>query len=104
MPKKVTIEDLARITKSGFDDIAKTMNNRFTEVDKRFDKLELRMDKFELRMAHLEAKIAHVEARIAQIEKDVAEIRKELISRVELEDLMARVKYLELKLGIKSGK
>lgn len=38
------------------------------------------------------------------IERDIAEIRSHFVYRDEFEDLMARVKYLEQKLGIKSGK
>src|SRR3989344_3567719 len=99
MLRKITLDDLARMVKVGFDETAKKvdMDKRFEQVDKRFDRLETRMDRFETRLAH-------IDARITVIERDIAEIRKELIPRMEIEDIMARLSLVERKLGIKSGK
>ena len=92
MPRKITLDDLARMVKVGFDETAKKV-----DMDKRFERLDARMDRFE-------ARLAHIDARITVIERDIAEIRKELIPRMEIEDIMARLSLVERKLGIKSGK
>jgi len=44
MKKKITIEDLARMVKRGFDETAKR-----NEVNLRFDKIEERLEKKELK-------------------------------------------------------
>ncbi|KKT41577.1 MAG: hypothetical protein UW30_C0006G0004 [Candidatus Giovannonibacteria bacterium GW2011_GWA2_44_13b] len=55
-------------------------------------------------IARLELEISEVKERVSYIERDIAEIRKGLISRVELEDIWARLLLVEKKLGIQSGK
>ena len=102
--KSMTIEDLAMMTKRGFDSLTDVVNSRFEQVDKRFEHLESRMDKFELRMARFEDRLSHMDARIAYIERDVAEIRKQLISRMEIEEIMFRISMVEKKLGMKVKK
>ena len=66
--KKVTIEDLARITKSGFDAVDK----RFNEVDKRFEQVDLRFDQIDARFDHIENLLirAH-ENRIEKLEDEM---------------------------------
>src|SRR3989338_8122398 len=81
MVKKVTNEELARMIAKGFENTA-------TKDD--IKRLDGRMD--------------HMDARLGRIEADVAEIRGNLVYKDEFEDLMARVKYLEIKAGIDSGK
>lgn len=94
---KADISQIKGVVRSEVDNLARIVAKGFEQVDKRFEQVDKRFDS-------LEARIAHLDARVAMIERDVAEIRKSLISRMELEDLMARIKYVELKLGIKSGK
>lgn len=91
--KHISLDDLAGMVKRGFDG-----------VDKRFDQIDKRFEQVDKRLGSIELKIAHLEARVSMIERDIAEIRKGLISKIDFEDLMSRVKYLELKIGIKSGK
>ena len=52
----------------------------------------------------LDVKLIQVNSRLFNIEKDIADIRKHFVYRDEFDDLIARVKYLEKKLGIESGK
>lgn len=52
----------------------------------------------------VKGELSHMNARLSTIEHDVADIKRDIVSRNEFEDLMGRVKYLELKLGIESGK
>ena len=83
--KQVTLDDLAGMVKSGFDETAKKVDvdRRFEQVDKRFERIE---------------------ERLIYIERDIADIKKHIVYRDEFEDLMSRVKYLEIKAGIESGK
>jgi archaellum component FlaC len=89
---KNEFENLARMIQIGFNETAKKIevDKRFEQVDKRFEQVDNRLD--------------HMDARLANIEQDIAEIRKHFVYRYEFEDLMARVKYLEQKLGVESGK
>ena len=45
---------------------------------------------------------SHVEAGLDAINKNIKEL--DFVTKDEFEDLMTRVKYIEAKLGIKSGK
>ena len=102
--EKVTIEDLARMVKGGFDEVG----SKFDEVNGKFDEIHGTMDsgfaQVDKRFEQVALELGHVNARLSTIEHDVAQIGKEMISRIEFEDLMSRVKYLELKLGVESGK
>ena len=93
MEKKVTNEELARMIAKGFDGVDK----RFDGVDKRLGGMDQRFDRIDKRLDHLDARMGRMEA-------DLNEIRSNLVYRHEFEDLMARVKYLEIKMGIESGK
>ncbi|OGZ44259.1 MAG: hypothetical protein A3J55_01655 [Candidatus Ryanbacteria bacterium RIFCSPHIGHO2_02_FULL_45_17b] len=74
------------------------------QLDGRMDHFEERMDRFDERMDRFDGRLDHMDARLGRIEADVAEIRGNLVYKDEFEDLMARVKYVEMKLGIESGK
>lgn len=94
---KQEFDDLGRMIKLGFDEVDK----KFKQVDKRFEQVDKRFERLEDRT---ERGFANVNARLDIIEKDIAEIRRHFVYRDEFEDLMGRVKYLETKLGIESGK
>ncbi|MGC9049182.1 MAG: hypothetical protein ACP5IX_03115 [Patescibacteria group bacterium] len=67
MPKnnqEMTIEDLAIITKKGFDEVDK----RFEGVNNRFDKLEDRFDKLEATINRLPDKV-YLGDRLAEMSK-----------------------------------
>jgi len=106
--EKVTTEKLAQMVQKGFTELGEKMDKRFEAVDKRFEAIDQRFEAVDKRFVSLETRTSdgftHVNARLATIERDVAEIRKHFVYRDEFEDLMARVKYLETKLKIKSGK
>ncbi len=86
MKKNITTDDLAIIINAGFSDVDK----RFEQVDKRLDRLEINA--------------REVNNRLSNISREIMEIHKHIVYRDEFDDLMDRVKYLELKLGIESGK
>src|SRR3989344_1098577 len=114
--KKVTLDTLAAMVQRGFLETAKKadgdarfelVDDRFGQIDKRFelvsarfDQVDGRLDHMDKRLDHVDGRLAHIDARLATIEHDI----RDLVSREEFTDLMARVKYLEVKLGIKSGK
>ena len=87
------IDNLAVMVKKGFDGVDK----RFDEVDKRFEKVEGGLDR-------VDVKLEHIDVRLSYIESNIEEIRRHFVYRDEFDDLSARVKYLETKLGIESGK
>lgn len=90
---KKEFEGLAGMVKRGFDEVDK----RFEQVDRRFEQVDKRFD-------HLEGRMDHTDARMGRMEADLSEIRGNIVYRHEFEDLLARVKYVETKLGIESGK
>lgn len=75
--------------------IVKGFENTATKDDVK--QLENRIDGLDQRMDHMDARMGRMEA-------DLNEIRSHIVYRHEFEDLMVRVKYLEQKLGIESGK
>jgi len=93
--EKITNEELARMINAGFEHTA-------TKEDVK--SLEKRMDNFEGRMVGVEMELSHMNAQLSTLEHNVSQISKDMISRNEFEDLMGRMKYVELKLGIESGK
>ena len=104
--KKITIDDLAIMVQKGFDETNEKLGGRMDKLDGRMDKLDGRMDKLDGRMDVLEKKVddgfSHVEAGLDAINKNIKEL--DFVTKDEFDDLMTRVKYIEAKLGIKSGK
>jgi len=91
--KTVTMDDLAVMINAGFGAVEK----RFSGVDGRFDGVDRRLDR-------LETDMQEVQSHLSKMGREITEIHKHLVYRDEFDDLMDRVKYLELKLGIESGK
>ncbi|MBI4114376.1 MAG: hypothetical protein HY445_00865 [Candidatus Niyogibacteria bacterium] len=77
--QKTTLNDLARSIAKGFE---KTVSD----------------------IEQLGNKLDHTDARIARIETDIKEMSGNIVYKSEFEDLEARVKYVESKLNIVSGK
>ncbi len=105
--KETTLNDLALMVGKGFADVDKRfeqVDKRFEQVDKRFEQVDGRFGKVGGRLDRIDNTLAHVDARLDRIEKDIQEINSLLVTRDEFDDLMARVKYMEMKLGIESGK
>jgi len=114
---KQEFEKLAGMIKRGFDVTAQKadVDDRFEQVDKRLEKIETetregfkrvdeRFMRVDERFVQVDERFMQVNFRLSNIERDTEEIRKHFIYRDEFEDLTARVKYLETKLGIESGK
>ena len=95
MPKEVTNEELARMIAKGFEATA-------SKVD--FDDLKTDIKRIDDKMSHLDGRIDHLDARMGRMEADLHEIKGNIVYKFEFEDLASRVKYIESKLGIESGK
>ena len=98
--KSVTTDQLAGMVKHGFDDVGK----RLDKVDSRLDKVDSRLDKVDGRLDKVDGRLDHVDARLGRIEADIHEMRDNIVYRDEFEDALSRIKYIEKKLEIKSGK
>jgi chromosome segregation ATPase len=83
-----TIEDLAALIKE-------TMASK-EDIQEMEGRLTARLDGIDSRLDHLDARVGRMEA-------DMHELRGEIVYRHEFEDALARIKYLEKKLGIESG-
>ena len=92
--KKITTEDLARMVNEGFEKLA-TKDN----IKELKSKMATKDDIKELK-SEMHKEFGEVRLQLSGIENQI----KDFVERDEFEDLMSRVKVLELKLGIESGK
>ena len=95
----LTKQDLSQIKDIVHDEVEGAVDELARIVNKGFEQTATKSD-----IARLELEIHEIKERVTYIERDIAEIRKGLISRVELEDILARLLLVEKKLGIESGK
>jgi TolA-binding protein len=89
-----TIEDLAAL-------MMETMASK-EDIKRLEDKMATKDDLQELR-TEMNERLDHLDARVGRMEADIHELRGEIVYRHEFEDALARIKYLEKKLGIESG-
>jgi len=112
---KITIDKLAQMVANGFsefggrinelneslggriDALSERMDDRFAQVDKRFAQVNMRFEEIDIELRYIKTDLKYVK-------EDVSEIKRSIIPPLEFEDLMARVKYAEEKIGIESGK
>ena len=97
MKRTVTTDDLAAMINTGFNAVDKRFGDMEIGIEKRFDGVDRRLDR-------LETDMQEVHGRLSSIGREIMEIHKHVVYRDEFDDLMGRVKYLELKLGVESGK
>jgi len=83
--------------KMTLDNLAAIVQGEFLQVGKKFNVLENRFDNLEKKV---DDGFSNINARLDMIDRDI----KGFVRYEDFEDLMARVKYLERKLGIESGK
>ncbi len=76
LPKKVTLENLARMVANGFADVRSEMNERFNQVDKKFTAVDKRFDNIDERIDGIEERLIRMEhnhgARIEILEDKLA--------------------------------
>jgi len=87
-------ENLAQIVNKGFESTQKQINTVREELKSDIDAVK----------EELKSDINYLNSNIKVIRQDIAEIKLNFVYRHEFEDLMARVKYLETKIGVESGK
>ncbi len=93
MTKKVTLDDLARMVANGF-----------SEVDTRFDSVENRLESVEIKLESVDSRLEEVEGRLKTVERNISYIHDHVVDQDSFDDLCSRVKYIEKKLQITSGK
>lgn len=72
------------------EQLAEAVSSGFSSLEKRMDSLEVRMDR--------------MEENVAGLRSDMSMMKKEIVYRQDFDDLAGRVKYIETKLEIESGK
>jgi len=100
MKKDTTNEELARMIAKGFENVDRQFGNvdkQFENIDKKFENVDRQ---FKSTREEMNQRFSRIDARLSTIERDI----RDLVRRDEFEDLMARVKFVEVKLGINSGK
>lgn len=108
------IDKLAILVVNGFQKIEARLDNietRLNSIETRLDNIEARLNSVETRLNNVEIKLndvenrlEYVEASLSELRKDVKEMKDRSVDPLEFEDLTHRVKYLEEKMGIESGK
>ena len=107
------MEKLAIMIAKGFEGTASTEDLKQVKVDIKQVRDELKGDIKHLddrvghlddRVGHLDDRVGHIEASMSSMAADLHEMKGNVVYKYEFEDLMARVKYLETKLNIESGK
>lgn len=93
-----------REVETAVETLAQVVQKAFLGVHKQFEALDKRIEALEKRISIIEMEIQSINARLDTIEHDIADIRKHFVYRDEFEDALARLKLVEKKLGIKSGK
>jgi peptidoglycan hydrolase CwlO-like protein len=86
-----TIEDLAIL-------LTQTIASKEDIKEVKEDIQELRKD-----IAEVNGRLDHLDARVGRMEADIHEVRGEIVYRHEFDDALARITYLEKKLGIESS-
>ena len=92
--KEITLLDIVEALERGFCVMA-------TKEDVK--KLDTRLDHLDASVATLQQDMQDVKKDVGDVKKDVEEVRENMVYRDEFNDVKDRVKYVEKKLGIKSG-
>lgn len=100
--EEVTLETLAQMVAKGFSNTAS--KNDVGELRNDVDGLKNDVDGLRNDIGDLKTKIDHTDARIARIETDIQTMRGNIVYQDDFDDLTARVKNIESKLGIESGR
>ncbi|MDO8523487.1 MAG: hypothetical protein Q7S12_04405 [bacterium] len=95
MPKETTNDELARMIAKGFEETASKVDLMAVKTD---------INSLKSSIQHIDGRLDHLDARMGRMEADLDELKGGIVYKFEFEDLMSRVKYLETKLGVESGK
>jgi archaellum component FlaC len=98
---ETTIEELARMINEGFKGTA--TKEDIKEIKEDMTGITTRLDGIDSRLEGIDARLDHLDARVGRIEADIHDMSGAIVYRHEFDDALARIKYLEKKLGIESG-
>lgn len=90
---KITLEKLAQMVGNGFNE----MGEKFKQVDNQIKEVEVKL-------YEMDTDIRYIRAELSEVKNAVIGIQEDTVPPLEFEDLSGRVKYVERKLVIKSGK
>lgn len=107
--EEVTLETLAHMVAKGFANTASKsdvdgLGNDMGELKNDMTGLKDDITGLKNDVGELKTKIDHTDARIARIETDIQTMRGNIVYQDDFDDLTARVKNIESKLGIESGR
>lgn len=106
--KETGTDKLATMIQKGFDGVYEEIKKEGRTRAEESRVMNVKLGRLEVKANQTETRISdglrEVNNRMLVIERDIAEIRSHFVYRVEFDDLSARVKYLEKKSGVKSGK
>ncbi len=78
------------------------VDERFEQISERFEQVNQHFEQVDQRFDQIDGRLAHIEA-VSILSSAISDGLR-LVSREEFTDLTARVKYLEMKRGVESGK
>lgn len=104
MANKMTIDKLALMVLKEFGEMRQYMDQRFERIEADINYLKKEVNHLKIEVSDIKLDVSYLKSEVRDIRSDVAEIKDQLIPKLEFEDLSERVKYMEEKMGIESGK
>lgn len=93
--KELTIEDLARMVKNGFDESTKNLAEFRSDINERFAKTDQSLGDLKKEVTDIAHKVNQIDRRLFSLEEDIADMKLK-----KYKDLPERVILLEKKLAI----
>ena len=81
-----------------------TNNELAVLINKGFQGMQGQFNGMQGQLNELKDKVDYIDARLGRMENDFKEIKGDMVKRLEFEDALARIKLLEKKVGVESGK
>gem|GEM_PF-2205889 len=91
------IEELAVIVSGQFERLETKVDKRFEEVGKHFEYIAKQFERIHEDILELSSKTGF-------LDREISAIKHHLVYKEDFDDLAGRVKYLEKKMGVVSGK
>jgi predicted RNase H-like nuclease (RuvC/YqgF family) len=114
---KVTIEDLAIMVNKGFEEVGskfKGVYSQFETMDSKLESMDSKLESMDSKLESMDSKLESMSAQLEEtaskddiryLDSKIDSLKQDnAIHKYEFEDLSARVKYVETKAGIESGK
>ena len=106
------MDSLAALTIGQFERLEERMRQEFERADERMDKkIETLAIQVAKAFEHVDKKfegvqedLLEIKTKVSSLDREVSSLKHRLVYREDFDDLAGRVKYLERKMGIVSGK